>query len=172
MIIRLLNLDKSQRQPVYKTGNVRTEIVIGFLIFTGKFCGNMPYIVFRIVKVNEFDAAVSRQQLIELSSEVIIVCNADNLGEKNGNFRPGNARIQILYGLQKNIDNDVGPSIQSIYLFKIGITQLAQMERSGNLYPGILVEVTHANTIYSVLNKSSTLTSRTLAIWMRVSTFG
>ena len=95
MIVRLLNLDKYQGQTVYKTGNVRTEIVIGFLVFTGKFCGDMAYVVFRIVKVNEFDAAVGGQQLIELSSEVIIVCNGDNLGEKNGNTGAGLTSAKI-----------------------------------------------------------------------------
>ena len=87
MVIGFLDLNKSQRKTIYKTGDVWAEVVVCLFVLAWKFCRDMPYIfvwLFRIIKrikINEFDAAVCRQQLIEFPSEVIIVCNTDNLGE-------------------------------------------------------------------------------------------
>ena len=58
MIIWFLYLNESQWHSINETGDIRTEVVLCVFVFTCKLSGDVPIVVFRIVKVNKFYSAI------------------------------------------------------------------------------------------------------------------
>lgn len=58
MVIWLFHFDKYQRESIDKAGDVRTEIVIGVLVFAWQFGGDVPVIVLWMVEVDELNAMI------------------------------------------------------------------------------------------------------------------
>ena len=58
VVVRFLYLNKGQGEPIDKTSNIGTERLISTFVSAGEFCGEVPYIVRRIVKINELNTTI------------------------------------------------------------------------------------------------------------------
>ena len=103
-VVRLLDLDKHEREPVDEQRNVGAETFIAVL--ASEFRRAMVRVVFRVFKIDQAKWRIASQALVELLAQIVVIQFLLNV-RKYALRRNSRSRIQLLELLRKNVHKDV-----------------------------------------------------------------
>ena len=103
-VVRLLDLDKHEREPVNEQRNVGAETFIAIL--ASEFRRAMVRIVFRMFEINQAKRRIAGKALVELLAQIVVIQFLLDV-RKHALCRNSRCRIQLLELLRKNVHKDV-----------------------------------------------------------------
>ena len=103
-VVRLLDLDKHEREPVDEQRNVGAETFIAIL--ASEFRRAMVSVIFRVFKINQAKRRIAGQALVELLTQIIVIQFLLNV-RKHALRRDSRSRIQFLELLRKDIHKNI-----------------------------------------------------------------
>ena len=103
-VVRLLDLDKHEREPVDEQRNVGAEIFIAVL--ASEFRRAMVRVVFWVFKIDQAKRRIAGQALVELLAQIVVIQFLLNV-RKHALRRNSRSRIQLLELLRKNVHKNI-----------------------------------------------------------------
>lgn len=103
-VVRLLDLDKHEREPIDEQRNVGAETFIAIL--ASEFRRAMVRVIFWVFKIDQAKRRIAGQALVELLAQIVVIQFLLDV-RKHALCRNSHCRIQLLELLRKNVHKDV-----------------------------------------------------------------